>query len=152
MKLAVILITALAAGSAQAQTPAWSLTVEKGQPATLVFGADDLTLRCPPDARGQITVDLKIPGAPSNANGDVVTPIPRSVKVTSGLASTTLRGQAPVLGKLGAAFAESEFSTAAPVAETFRKTGQISVSAMDVTQSPPPAKPAMARKFLNVCR
>ena len=144
MKLALALFL-LTATAVQAQAPTWSLTAEKGQPAELVFGADDLILRCPPGAKGQILVDLKVP-----ASGQA--PIPRSVKLSSGLAGATLRGQAPVLGKLGESFAESEFSTAAPVAEAFRKTGQITVSAMDVTQSPPPAKPAMARKFLNACR
>ena len=146
MKLALVLIATLAAGAAQAQAPAWALTAEKGQPAELVFGADDLILRCPPGARGQITVDLMVP-----PTGDPA-PIPRSVKLSSGLAATTLRGQAPVIGRFGASFAESEFSTAAPVAQAFRKTGQISVSAMDVTQSPVPAKPAMVRKFLSACR
>lgn len=152
MKLAAILIAALAAGSAQAQVPIWTLAVEKAQPAELVFGADDLVLHCPPGAKGQITIDLKIPGSAANANGGVVTPIPHSLKLSSGLAATTLRGQAPVLGNLGASFARSEVSTAAPVIEAFRKTGVISVSAMDMIQSPPPAKPAMARKFLNACR
>ena len=152
MKLAVTVVVALVAGSAQAQTGAWSLTAEKGQPAQLVFGAEDLVLHCAPGAKGQVTVDLKIPGSAANANGDVVTPIPHSLKLSSGLAATTLRGQAPVLGNLSASFARSEVSTAAPVIEAFRKTGVISASAMDVTQSPPPAKPAMARKFLNACR
>ena len=142
MKLTALLVAALAAGAAQAQTEAWSLTVEKGQPAELVFGADELVLHCPPEAKGQITVDLKIPGSTANPDGDVVTPIPRSVKLSSGLAAATLRGQAPIPGKLGASFAQSEVSTAAPVVEAFRKTGVISVSAMDVTRSPVPAKPA----------
>ncbi|CAN5904048.1 hypothetical protein BH11PSE1_BH11PSE1_29320 [soil metagenome] len=145
MKLALVLAFVLTATAVEAQAPPWTLTAEKGQPAELVFGAYDLILRCPPGAKGQITVDLKVP-----ASGEAA--IPRSVKLSSGLASATLRGQAPVLGKLGASFAESEFSTSAPVADAFRKTGQISVSAMEVTQSPPPAKPAMARKFLNACR
>lgn len=152
MKLAVILTVALAAGSAQAQTAAWSLTVEKAQPAELAFGADDLVLHCPAGAKGQITVDLKIPGLAANPSGFVVTPIPHSLKLSSGPAATTLRGQAPVLGKLGASVAQSEVSTAAPVIEAFRKTGVISASAMDVTQTPAPAKPAMVRKFLNACR
>lgn len=152
MKFAVILIAALAAGSVQAQTPEWSLAVEKGQPAELVFGADELILHCPPGAKGQITVDLKIAGSAANDQGDVVTPMPRSMKLSSGFAATTLRGQAPVLGNLGVSFAQSEVSTAAPVIEAFRKTGVISASAMDVTQAPAAAKPALVRKFLNACR
>lgn len=138
MRSLLILAALLAASSVQAQD--WSVATEKGQPARLTFGEAGLTLQCPPGAAGEISVSFPLPQPPPAAR-------PASVILTSGADRAVLRGMAaPGSG------ASAEVSSQAPVIAAFRKTGVLSVAALDQTLTPPPAKTGLVRRFLGACR
>ena len=79
-------------------------------------------------------------------------PWPMSVALNSEGANATLRGQIHVDEATGGSLAIAEFSTAAPLATAFRKTGLVTLTAAGETVQPPPAPKSMVRKFLGACK
>ncbi|MDP3748937.1 MAG: hypothetical protein Q8Q88_18005 [Phenylobacterium sp.] len=148
MKLATILISALTATAAQAQdTRVWSVDTPKEADAWLRYGTpqtDDqpLAFTCVRKS-GQVELGVVI-------HKPVNSPQPASVTVASEAAAVTLRGRAEPLR--GGALAGAEFSTLAPMAAAFRKTGLVTVTALGETISPPPAPKGAVRKFFGACK
>ncbi|HEX5377298.1 MAG TPA: hypothetical protein VFW47_01915 [Phenylobacterium sp.] len=165
MRIAFVL--ALAALSptvapAQGLPAAWSVETPKDAPATLVYGAPGapvLGFACV-RRTGQVTTRLLIARKLADHRvgevwvdaAGVAAPWPASVAFASGVASSTLRGQAEA-GELPDVTAVStEISTAAPVIKAFAKTGALTLTSLSETVSPAPARPGMVRKFLGACK
>ena len=143
---AIALLASPAAAAPPAATgPAWAITLEKGQPAQLIYGDGQLALRCPPASGGQVSVALRVTSARTEET------FPASVGLSSGVESATLRGVAGA-ARDSVRLAETEISTAAPVIAAFRKTGQITANALGQTLIPADAKPGMVRRFIGACR
>ena len=168
MKLAAAaaLVLALFATQAAAQeTLAWSVETPKDADAALRYAIPDtdaqpIAFSCVRKS-GQVQVFAQLAreiGIKMEAGGvwidkaGVRGPWPMSVALTSDTASATLRGQVHVDETTGGSLAIAEFSTAAPVAEAFRKTGLITLKAAGETVQPPPAPKSMVRKFLGACK
>jgi hypothetical protein len=99
----------------------------------------------------EIGVKMDAGGAWVDKSG-VRSPWPMSVALTSEGASATMRGQVNVDEATGGSLAIAEFSTAAPLATAFRKTGLVTLKAAGETVQPPPAPKSMVRKFLRACK
>lgn len=150
MKLATILVFALAASAAQAQdTRVWMVQTPKDNDAWLRFATPDTddqpaAFRCTPKS-GQVQVLAEMRKAVSAR-------IPVSVTVASAPASATLRGWADPNLITDGALVTAEFSTRAPVVAAFRKTGLVSVTALGETIALPPAPKGVVRKFFGACK
>ncbi len=167
MKLAACALPlALFATQAAAQEAhVWSVETPKDADAALRYAIPDtdaqpVAFSCVRKS-GQVKVFAQLAreiGVKMEASGlwvdkaGVRGPWPMSVILTSDSASATLRGQVHVDEATGGSLAIAEFSTAAPVAEAFRKTGLISLKAAGETVQPPPAPKSMVRKFLGACK
>ena len=162
----LILCLAATATGAQAQTPrSWNLVADKAAPdVTLFYGVpqtDDvaLTLRCPRQT-GQITVGFGVGAKLADRQSAGVwvdkigrpAPWPASVVLTSGVATTTLRGQAMPDDLDGGTRLAAEVSTRAPVIAAFKKSGVIAASGLGETASGPPVPLKLVRPFLSACR
>ena len=166
MRLLLILCLAAAATRAQAQAPrSWNLAADKAAPeVTLFYGApqtDDvvLALKCPRQT-GQVTVSFSVAARLADRQSAGVwvdkigrpAPWPASVVLTSGIATTTLRGQAMPDDLDGGTWLAAEVSTRAPVIAAFKKTGVLSASGLGQNASGPPAPLKLVRPFLSACR
>ena len=163
------LVLAMTGTSAFAQPAvdgrAWYVDVIKGAPqARLYFGVpeiDDvgLTLSCPPGS-GQVTASFRVAkqladrqvGGVWVDKAGIKTPWPASVKLTSGAASSTLRGKASADELDGGSFISVEIATRAPVIASFAKTGLVQATALGETISHPVATLRLVRKFLSACK
>jgi hypothetical protein len=165
MKSVAVLAFALFATAANAQeTRVWSVETPKDEPAWLRYATPDtddqpLAFACQRKS-GQVKV-LAIIGRQMGARKDggiwvdragVRAPWPLSVSLFSEKASATLRGGAEPEELSGGSLIVSEFSTRAPFAESFRKSGYVRVAAGGETVEPPPAPKSMVRKFLGTCK
>lgn len=170
MKLAAALLLALIAAAVQAPARAqapervWSVETPKDAEAALRFGAPDTDdqpiaffctrksgqVKVVADLSAQLGVD-QVGGAWVDKAG-VREPWPMSVVLTSQAASLNLRGQGRVNEITGGTTATAEFSTLAPFAATFRKSGAITLNAIGETLQPPPAPKGQVRKFLGACK
>lgn len=167
MKLAVcaLALSLLASQAVAQETYAWSVETPKDADAALRYAIPDtdaqpIAFSCVRKS-GQVKVFAQLAreiGVKMEAGGvwidkaGVRGPWPMSVILTSETASATLRGQVHVDEATGGSLAIAEFSTAAPVADVFRKTGLISLKAAGETVQPPPAPKSMVRKFLGACK
>ena len=166
MKLAAVAVLALFATQAAAQeTYAWSVETPKDAEAALRYAIPDtdgqpIAFTCARKS-GQVKVFAQLRreiGVKMEAGGvwvdqaGVRGPWPMSVVLNSEAAGATLRGQAHADEATGGTLAIAEFSTAAPVAEAFRKTGVITLTAAGESVQPPPAPKSMVRKFLGACK
>ncbi|HVK42432.1 MAG TPA: hypothetical protein VM471_08140 [Phenylobacterium sp.] len=166
MKLAAVAVLALFAPQSAAQeTYAWSVETPKDAEAALRYAIPDtdaqpIAFACVRKS-GQVKVFAQLRreiGVKMEAGGvwvdqaGVRGPWPMSVALNSEAASATLRGQAHADEATGGTLAIAEFSTAAPVAEAFRKTGMITLTAAGESVQPPPAPKSMVRKFLGACK
>lgn len=148
MKLAAALVLASIATSAHGQAPrAWVVETPKDADAWLRYGApgerdQPLAFTCVRKS-GQVQLGAVV-------GKTIDRPVPASVTLTSEAAGATLRGRVKPLPY--GALAGAEFSTRAPVAAAFRKTGLISVSVLGETVVPPPAPKGAVRKFLSACK
>ena len=75
-----------------------------------------------------------------------------SVVLASEGAALTLRGVGHPNDITDGTLVLAEFSTRAPLAAAFRKTGVISLSAAGDSVKPPPAPKGAVRKFLGACK
>ncbi|MGH6998209.1 MAG: hypothetical protein ACREEO_08435 [Phenylobacterium sp.] len=169
MKSAAALALALfatAACSASAQDPnrVWSVETPKDAEAWLRYGLPDtddqpIAFSC---ARGsgqvRVSADLAVRlgvrkvGETWVDKAGVRAPWPMSVAMASEGASLTLRGQGHSNDITDGTLVLTEFSTRAPLAAAFRKTGAISLTAAGETVRPPPAPKGAVRKFLGACK
>lgn len=166
MKLVVAVVLALSATQAAAQeTHVWSVETPKDADAALRYAIPDtdaqpIAFSCVRKS-GQVKVFAQLVreiGVKMEAGGvwldkaGVRGPWPMSVILASDTASATLRGHAHADEATGGTLAIAEFSTAAPLAAAFRKTGLITLKAAGETVQPPPAPKSMVRKFLGACK
>jgi hypothetical protein len=166
MKLAAVAVLALFATPAVAQEAhVWSVETPKEAEAALRYAIPDtdaqpIAFTCVRKS-GQVKVFAQLRreiGVKMEAGGiwvdeaGVRGPWPMTVALASEEASATLRGQAHADEATGGTLAIAEFSTAAPLAGAFRKSGVISLSAAGETVQPPPAPKSMVRKFLGACK
>ncbi|MBT9470444.1 MAG: hypothetical protein V4514_06685 [Pseudomonadota bacterium] len=166
MKFVLAAALALFATQAAAQdTHVWSVETPKDADAALRYAIPDtdaqpIAFVCVRKS-GQVKVFGQLArqiGVTQEAGGTwldkarVRGPWPMSVALSSEAATSTLRGQAHADETTGGTLAIAEFSTAAPVAAAFRKTGLITLKAAGETVQPPPAPKSMVRKFLSACK
>ncbi|WP_374533585.1 hypothetical protein [Phenylobacterium sp.] len=167
MKLALPIAAALslasAAGAQDAQR-VWSVETPKDAEAALRFGTpatDDqpIAFSCARKS-GQVRVAASLSAqlGVQQAGGAWVDkaglrePWPMSVVLTSQGAALNLRGAGRVNEITGGTTATAEFSTLAPFAAAFRKSGAVTLSAAGETLAPPPAPKSQVRKFLGACK
>ena len=166
--VALAVLAALAAATAvhaQEGGRVWTVDTPKDGDATLtygVWGTPDLPLGLScvrKSGQVQFTAGLaRTLGVERNSAGvwldaaGVPSPWPASVTFRSREASATLRGQASAHRDEPGSRVSGEMSTRAPVMAAFRKTGELSVTAVGETVTLPPAKPSMVRKFLGACK
>lgn len=165
--VALAALAASVATAAFAQAPdyrIWTVNTPRDGDAWLIFSTPDtddqpLAFSCVRKS-GQIAFSAVVPremGVRSDARGvwydkaGIAAPWPASVTLRSREASATLRGQANADPANGGSVVRSEVSVEAPVITQFRKTGEITVSALGETVPLPPAKPSMVRKFVGAC-
>lgn len=163
MKAALMIgCLAMATSLAVAQdiVPAWLVTTPKDAPATLVYSsgtAQNIHLTCNKKS-GEITLDLtvqrrladhKVGQVWVDAAG-IAAPWPASVKLISGTASATLRGQAQATPD--GTRVTTDVSTNAPVLKAFAKTGAITLITLAEPVLPALVKPGMVRKFIGFCK
>lgn len=79
-------------------------------------------------------------------------PWPMSVTLVSQGVSLSLRGQGNANEITQGTTAQAEFSTLAPFAAAFRKSGEITLTAIGETVQPAPAPKGQVRKFLGFCK
>ncbi|WP_374453444.1 hypothetical protein [Phenylobacterium sp.] len=168
MKSAAVLALALfaAAAAAQAQEPlhVWSVETPKDAEAALRFGLPDtddqpIAFTCVRGS-GQVKVSADIAkrlgvervGETWVDKAGVRAPWPMSVALASEGAALTLRGVGHPNDITDGTLVLAEFSTRAPLAAAFRKTGVISLSAAGDSVKPPPAPKGAVRKFLGACK
>ena len=165
MKFVAGIALALFATASQAQeTRAWAVETPKDAEAWLRYATPDtddqpLAFSCVRKS-GQVKVagaisrrlGVKMEGGVWLDRAGLRAPWPMSVTLSSEGASATLRGQAHADEVTGGTLAIAEFSTRAPFAEAFRKTGVVSLTAAGETLQPPPAPKSMVRKFLGTCK
>ncbi|WP_312162454.1 hypothetical protein [Phenylobacterium sp.] len=167
MKSAAVLAFALFAATASAagaQAPTWTVETPKDAEAALRYGRPDtddqpIAFTCARGS-GQVKVSADISrrlgvervGQTWVDQAGVRAPWPMSVSVASEGASLTLRGQGHPNDITDGTLVLTEFSTRAPLAAAFRKTGVISLTAAGETVQPPPAPKGAVRKFLSVCK
>lgn len=158
-------LLSLVAGAALAQDGrTWILNLPKGETASLVYGAPEsedlqIGLRCPPAARGQVTVwapAARQLGERRDGNAwvdkaGVREPWPTSVVLGSGAATATLRGAARVDEMSGGTLVQAEVSTAAPVLKAFQKTGVLTLQTLGETKVQPAAPRRDVGRFLSYC-
>lgn len=165
MKFAAALAIAFLATAANAQdTRVWAVETPKEADAWLRFGTPDtddqpIAFSCARGS-GQVKVVAAIgkklgvrqAGEVWFDRAGLRAPWPLGVNLASKDSSATLRGQghADVIG--GGTLVLSEFSTRAPVAAAFRKSGAIRLTAAGETLEPPPAPKGAVRKFLGACK
>ena len=166
MKLAAALAFALVASAASAQSPErqWSVETPKEADAAQRFATPDtddqpIAFHCARGS-GQVRVGAELAKrlAVRQAGGvwvdkaGVRAPWPMSVNLTTDGASLTVRGAGHASEITEGTFVSAEFSTRAPFAAAFRKSGQVTLSAAGETVQPPPAPKGMVRKFLGACK
>lgn len=118
-----------------------------------------LVLSCVKDSR-QVIAQFPVPRrlAATYGNGrwldDVGRPAPWPVSVTiaSTGVQTTIPGQADIDPAGGGSIVTVEFADRAPVAEAFRLTGEIRLSALGGGVTPVPAPRRSVQGFLRYCR
>lgn len=165
MKFAAALL-ALLATAAQAQAPerVWSVETPRDGEAALRYGAPDtddqpIAFFCARKS-GQVRVlgDLAKGLAVRQVGGTWVDeagvrePWPMSVVLASQGVSLNLRGQGRANEITEGTTAQAEFSTLAPFAAAFRKSGMVSLTAIGETVQPTPAPKGRVRKFLGFCK
>lgn len=148
--LSALIALSITATAAAQGSRVWVVETPKDAHAVLAFGTPGgadapVVFRCVPKS-GQVQVTASMNRGPPEASRS----IPASVTVASETASATLRGQ--VVKTTYGGLAQTEFSTRAPVAADFRKTGIIGVTVLGETVSLPPANKGMVRKFLGACK
>jgi hypothetical protein len=168
MKTAAIATLALlvSAAAAHAQAPrVWMVETPRSGDAWLRFGTpatDDqpLAFGCARKS-GQVGVVASVSRSLAERmtsagvwvdRAGVPAPWPVSVTVASGSTSAVLRGKAHPDEVTSGALVMSEFSTRAPVADAFRKSGVVEVRALGEAVRPPPAPKSMVRRFLGACK
>ena len=165
MKSAAALALALFATTAHAQeTRVWAVETPKDAQAWLRYATPDsddqpLAFSCVRKS-GQVqvvalvsrTMGARKEGTAWVDEAGVRAPWPLSVSLASEEGSATLRGRAEPEEMSGGSLVTSEFSTRAPFAESFRKSGFVRVTAAGETVEPPPAPKSMVRKFLRACK
>lgn len=166
MKLAAALALALFATAASAQAPerVWSVETPKDAQATLRYGLPDtddqpIAFFCARKS-GQVKVladlakqlGVRQMGQAWVDKAGVREPWPMSVVLASQGVSLGLRGQGRVNEITEGTTVEAEFSTLAPFAAAFRKSGAVTLTAMAETVQPTPAPKGLVRKFLGACK
>ncbi len=163
MKVALMigcLAVATSPALAQDAVPVWQVTTPKDAPATLVYGSgtpQNIQLTCNRKS-GEITLILAVHrrladhkvGQVWVDGAGVPAPWPASVKLLSGTASATLRGQAQAAPN--GTQVTTDVSTNAPVLKAFAKTGAINLTSLAEPILPTLAKPGMVRKFIGFCK
>lgn len=165
MKFAAGLALALFATASHAQeTRAWTVETPKDAEAWLRYATPDTDDQPLGFSCARKSGQVKVSGAISRQLGvkqergvwldraGVRAPWPMSVTLTSEGGSATLRGHGRPDEVTGGTLAIAEFSTQAPFAQAFRKTGVVSLAAAGETLAPPPAPKSMVRKFLGACK
>lgn len=158
---AVLLL--FASGPVAAQEVAWtyvaapdSVELTYGPPGG---GVAALSLTCVKDsrqlvARFPVAQRLGVNTAGGRWLDDVGRPAPWPVSVTlaSVEAQTTIPGLADIDPEGGGSIVSVEFADRAPVAEAFRRTGEIRVTALGGGVTPSPAPRRSVQTFLRYCR
>lgn len=164
IRLISVALLTLAAGSAvTAQEAPWTY---RGPPDPVELryvspldGGGTLVLRCVKGSR-QVIAQFPAPRrlAATFSDGlwldDVGRPAPWPVSVilASLDAQTTIPGQADIDPNGGGSLVTVEFADRAPVAEAFRLTGEIRLSALGGGVAPAPAPRRAVQGFLRYCR
>lgn len=162
--LAVALLAAAGAVQAQEAEHVWSVETPKDAEAALRFGRPDtddqpIAFNCVRGS-GQVKVSADISkrlgveqiGETWVDKAGVRAPWPMSVALASGEATLNLRGMGHPNDITDGTLVLAEFSTRAPLAAAFRKTGIISLTAAGESVTPPPAPKGAVRKFLSACK
>ena len=158
---AAVFATAQAAGPA-APPAAWTLETPKATPAIFTYaqgGAPIIQMTCLP-ATGQVNFQMSVQKRLATRKSGLIwtnglgmpAPWPASVTLSSGDATSTLRGGVDAEPQTGASRAMVEASTQAPLFKVFARTGVMTFRVVGETLSPIAAKPADVRRFLGVCR
>lgn len=162
--LALALFAASGAAHAQDSDYAWSVETPKDAEAALRFGLHDtddqpIAFTCVRGS-GQVKVSADLAkrlgveriGETWVDKAGVRAPWPMSVAMASEGASLTLRGVGHPNDITDGTLVLTEFSTRAPLAAAFRKSGVVSLTAAGESVKPPPAPKSAVRKFLSACK
>jgi hypothetical protein len=162
--LALALFVASGAAHAQDSDYAWSVETPKDAEAALRFGLHDtddqpIAFTCVRGS-GQVKVSADLAkrlgveriGETWVDKAGVRAPWPMSVAMASEGASLTLRGVGHPNDITDGTLVLTEFSTRAPLAAAFRKSGVVSLTAAGESVKPPPAPKGAVRKFLSACK
>ncbi|KQW70488.1 hypothetical protein ASE17_16495 [Phenylobacterium sp. Root77] len=162
--LALALFAASGAAHAQDSDYAWSVETPKDAEAALRFGLHDtddqpIAFTCVRGS-GQVKVSADLAkrlgveriGETWVDKAGVRAPWPMSVAMASEGASLTLRGVGHPNDITDGTLVLTEFSTRAPLAAAFRKSGVVSLTAAGESVKPPPAPKGAVRKFLSACK
>ena len=165
MKFAAALAFAALATAAHAQDArVWAVETPKEADAWLRCGTPDpddqpIAFSCVRGS-GQVkvvasiskTLGVRQAGGTWVDRAGLRAPWPLSVNLESKDSSATLRGQGNADEVGGGTLVLAEFSTRAPVATGFRKSGAIRLTSAGETLEPPPAPKGAVRKFLGACK
>lgn len=142
----------------------WTVETPKGAEAALRFGTpntDDqpIAFFCARKS-GQVKVSADLGkqlaarqvGETWVDKSGVREPWPMTVTLASQGVTLSLRGKGYANEIISGTTALGEFSTRAPFVAAFRKSGELTLSAIGETLAPAPAPKGLVRKFLGACK
>ena len=164
LPLAALALSLATAAGAQDTDHVWTVETPKDGEAALRFGTpntDDqpLAFFCTRKS-GQVKLladlakqlGVRQIGETWVDRAGVREPWPMSVTLVSQGVSLSLRGQGSANEITHGTTAQAEFSTLAPFAAAFRKSGEVTLTAIGETLQPAPAPKGQVRKFLGFCK